>query len=161
MLFVAHTQGPLIAATFAANQEAIDRVLERVSTKVSRHLVPSGPGLDQPYRELLEYLAGQRRAFSIDLDLALATPFQIRVLHQLQRTPYGQRTTYADLALDLGQPNAARAVGTALGANPLCIFIPCHRVVARSGELAGYAGGLSAKAQLLNLETAPCQDEGN
>ena len=67
---------------------------------------------------------------------------------------YGERTTYGALAQVIGRPKAARAVGSALGANPLCIVLPCHRVVAGSGALTGYAGGLAAKAYLLDLEAA-------
>jgi methylated-DNA-[protein]-cysteine S-methyltransferase len=89
----------------------------------------------------------------VTTDLSLATPFQRVVLPRLAATVgYGERATYGQLAARVQRPTAARAVGAALGANPLCVILPCHRVVASSGALTGYAGGLAAKAYLLELE---------
>jgi methylated-DNA-[protein]-cysteine S-methyltransferase len=90
----------------------------------------------------------------VRVDPVLASPFQQQVLQRLAAdVGYGQRVSYGHLAGAVGRPAAARAVGTALGANPLCVLLPCHRVVAASGALAGYAGGLAAKRLLLDLET--------
>jgi methylated-DNA-[protein]-cysteine S-methyltransferase len=89
----------------------------------------------------------------VPTDLALATPFQREVLTGLAaRVGYGARTTYGELASAVKHPGAARAVGTALGGNPLCIVLPCHRVLPASGGVGGYAGGAAAKEHLLALE---------
>ena len=104
---------------------------------------------------LEDFLAGRSRGFSLRADLALASDFQRTVLPRLAATVgYGDRTTYGELAARVDRPKAARAVGVALGANPLCVVLPCHRVVASSGALTGYAGGLAAKRYLLDLEAA-------
>ncbi len=105
--------------------------------------------LDAVRAALDDYLAGRARSLrpSLTLDLTLATPFQREVLPALTRaTAYGERTSYGALAPVVGRPKAARAVGAALGANPLCIVLPCHRVVAGTGALTGYAGGLAGQA---------------
>jgi methylated-DNA-[protein]-cysteine S-methyltransferase len=110
--------------------------------------------LDEVRRELDAFLAGSTRGFSVPTDLALATPFQRDVLRRLAASVgYGERTTYGALARAVERPAASRAVGAALGANPLCVVLPCHRVVASSGALTGYAGGLAAKEYLLRLES--------
>jgi methylated-DNA-[protein]-cysteine S-methyltransferase len=108
-------------------------------------------GFDEAARHVTEYLAGERTVFEVDTWLA-GEPFQRRVWDLLDRIPYGQTTTYGDLARELGDPLLARAVGRAVGANPLSLIIPCHRVVAKDGGLAGYAGGLRRKRALLDLE---------
>jgi methylated-DNA-[protein]-cysteine S-methyltransferase len=115
-----------------------------------------GPGagkgvLGEAQRQLEEYFAGRRRTF--DLPLAIeGTPFQREVWTALGRIPYGQTTSYAAIAADLGRPDAFRAVGAANGRNPFAIVLPCHRVIGADGSLTGYAGGLSAKRFLLDLE---------
>lgn len=101
--------------------------------------------------QLDEYLAGARR----ELDVPLATngdELQERVWALLRETPYGRTTTYGELAGRLGDRSLAQQVGQAVGRNPLCVFIPCHRVVGKDGRLTGYAGGLSRKRWLLELE---------
>lgn len=103
--------------------------------------------------QLDEYFAGERTAF--DLPLAAAgTAFQRRVWAQLRRIPYGETTTYGQLAQRIGRPGCARAVGHANGRNPIAILVPCHRVIGRDGTLTGYAGGLRRKRALLELERA-------
>jgi methylated-DNA-[protein]-cysteine S-methyltransferase len=102
-------------------------------------------------RQLREYFAGKRVAF--DLPLApTGTGFQRSVWRQLQEIPYGQTISYGELARRVGNPKAARAVGSANGANPLPIVIPCHRVIAGDGSLGGFGGGLPTKQKLLALE---------
>jgi methylated-DNA-[protein]-cysteine S-methyltransferase len=107
--------------------------------------------LDEVRRELDEYFAGDRTAFDLPLDLRVA-PFHEQVLRELGRVPYGATTTYGTLAARVGQPRAARAVGTVMNRNPLPIVLPCHRVVGANGALTGYAGGLDRKRALLALE---------
>jgi O-6-methylguanine DNA methyltransferase len=102
-------------------------------------------------RELEEYLAGKRTVFELPLDLR-GTSFQLEVWSALREIPYGETCSYADLARTLGRPLALRAVGSANGANPLAIVVPCHRVIASDGRLGGYAGGLGLKARLLAME---------
>ena len=101
--------------------------------------------------QLTEYFAGTRTAF--DLELApRGTPFQQRVWAALREVPYGETTTYGELAASIGRPAASRAVGHANGHNPISIVVPCHRVVGSSGSLTGYGGGLPRKRFLLALE---------
>jgi methylated-DNA-[protein]-cysteine S-methyltransferase len=104
-------------------------------------------------QQILEYLDGKRTAFELALDLR-GTDFQRRVWDELLAIPYGETRTYAELARALGDPAAARAVGTANGANPIALIVPCHRVVATGGKLGGYGGGLPLKRRLLALEHA-------
>ena len=103
--------------------------------------------------QLVEYFAGKRREF--DLELApYGTAFQLRVWRALRDIPYGAVRNYGDVARAIGQPGAARAVGGAVGSNPLPIVIPCHRVIASDGTIGGYSGGLAIKHRLLALEGA-------
>jgi methylated-DNA-[protein]-cysteine S-methyltransferase len=111
------------------------------------------PLLAHAARELEEYLAGDRLEFEVPL-VAHGDGFQERVWALLRQIPYGQTTTYGQLAAELGDRSLAKLVGQAVGRNPLCVFIPCHRVVAADGSLAGYAGGLRSKRRLLELEEA-------
>ena len=106
----------------------------------------------EPVRQLEEYFAGDRRAFQLPIAPA-GTPFQLRVWQLLQGIGYGERRSYGELAAELGNPNAARAVGLANGRNPISIIVPCHRVVGSKGALTGYAGGLTNKQWLLEFET--------
>ena len=108
--------------------------------------------LTSPVREqLIEYLSGKRKSFSLTLKPE-GTPFQKAVWNELLKIPYGTTTTYAAIAAALGKPKACRAVGRAVGANPICIIIPCHRVIGSSGELTGFAYGLDVKRTLLSCE---------
>ena len=109
------------------------------------------PVLMETERQLDEYFSGKRKAFSIALDLR-GTRFQKDVWEALLAIPYGETRSYGQLAKQLGNPKATRAVGAANGRNPVSIIVPCHRVVGSSGELTGFAGGLETKAQLLTLE---------
>jgi methylated-DNA-[protein]-cysteine S-methyltransferase len=109
--------------------------------------------LDDVRRELDEYFEGNRRDFDLPLDLRVAS-FNAEVLEELARVPYGMTTTYGALAMKVGHPRAARAVGTVMNRNPIPIVLPCHRVVGANGSLTGYAGGLDRKLQLLTLEGA-------
>jgi len=111
-------------------------------------------------RQLDEYFDGSRTTF--DLPLAPAgTPFQRRVWDELARIPRGTTVTYGELAARAGHPGAARAVGAAVGRNPISIVVPCQRVVCSDGTLTGYAGGLGRKAYLLALEGAPVANAGS
>lgn len=108
--------------------------------------------LDAARYQLLDYLAGTRNTFDVSLDLSQGTSFQRQVWRTLQRIPYGKLRSYQWIALRVGGPQYARAVGNAVGANPLPIVIPCHRIVAHDASLGGFSGGLSMKRKLLSLE---------
>ncbi len=112
-----------------------------------------------PYlRELDEYFAGERREFSFALDLR-GTEFQLACWNALLEIPYGETRSYRDIAQAIGHPHAYRAVGMSNNRNPIAIVVPCHRVIASSGSLCGYGGGLDIKRQLIELEQAglaPC-----
>ena len=101
--------------------------------------------------QLKEYFAGKRQKFDLKFDFE-GTAFQKQVWHALAKIPYGETRSYAEIASSIRNPKAVRAVGTANGKNPLCILIPCHRVVRSTGEAGGYAGGLRVKSRLLALE---------
>jgi methylated-DNA-[protein]-cysteine S-methyltransferase len=107
---------------------------------------------DHVIDQLLEFTAGKRQKFAIDLDLR-ATEFQIAVYKAVAEIGYGETLSYSDIADSVGRPKAVRAVGAANGANPIPLVIPCHRVIARGGALQGYAGGLDLKARLLAMES--------
>ncbi|WP_271408236.1 methylated-DNA--[protein]-cysteine S-methyltransferase [Pseudomonas sp. Q1-7] len=122
---------------------------------------PAARQLDEACRQLDRYFEGRLKRF--DLRLApRGTAFQQEVWKALQAIPYGHTTSYGALAERIGRPRSVRAVGTANGANPISIIIPCHRVIGRDGSLTGYAGGLPRKALLLKLEGVnlqPAQDQ--
>ena len=98
------------------------------------------------------YCRGQKAAFPDQLDLSRATPFQCQVWEATRLIPYGETRSYAWVASQVKRPEAARAVGQALGRNPLAIIVPCHRVIASDGKLCGFGGGLEMKEHLLHLE---------
>jgi methylated-DNA-[protein]-cysteine S-methyltransferase len=104
-------------------------------------------------RQLDEYFAGERREFDLPWMLE-GTEFQLRVWNRLARIPYGETISYGQLAREIGEPQAARAVGLANGMNPIPIVLPCHRVIGSNGRLTGFGGGLPLKKRLLELESA-------
>ncbi|WAL67179.1 methylated-DNA--[protein]-cysteine S-methyltransferase [Amycolatopsis cynarae] len=104
--------------------------------------------------QLAEYFTGERTAFDLPLRLH-GTPFQRVVWEALREIPYGETTSYGELAERIGRPGAARAVGLANGKNPVGIIVPCHRVIGSSGALTGYGGGIAVKRSLLAFERAP------
>lgn len=101
--------------------------------------------------QLASYFSGQRKDFDIPLDLE-GTTFQRKVWGELSKIPYGKTVSYSDVARKIKNPKAVRAVGSANGKNPVCIVVPCHRVIAADGSIGGYAGGIRIKQQLLALE---------
>ncbi|MBM7702782.1 methylated-DNA--[protein]-cysteine S-methyltransferase [Metabacillus iocasae] len=106
----------------------------------------------QPYvKELQEYIEGTRSVFSLPVDVT-GTAFQQEVWEALKQIPYGKTCSYSDIAKRIGRPSAVRAVGTAIGANPVMITIPCHRVIGKNGAITGYRGGIAMKQLLLERE---------
>ena len=111
----------------------------------------------EPMRQLGEYFAGTRREFDLPLRLD-GTDFQVSVLRELQKIPYGETTSYGAIAERIGRPRAVRAVGAANGRNPIPIIVPCHRVIGKGGDLTGFGGGLDTKEALLRLEAEHASD---
>jgi methylated-DNA-[protein]-cysteine S-methyltransferase len=107
-------------------------------------------------QQLTEYFAGERQEFDLPLKLS-GTEFQLSVLEALQKIPYGETTSYSDIAHRIGRPKAVRAVGAANGRNPIPIIVPCHRVIGSHGDLTGFGGGLETKEALLRLEAEHSQ----
>ena len=103
-------------------------------------------------QQIEEYFAGERRQFDLKLS-PQGTKFQLAVLAALQRIPFGETRSYLDIAQEIGNPKAVRAVGAANGNNPIALIIPCHRVIGSNGSLTGFGGGLDAKRYLLEHET--------
>jgi methylated-DNA-[protein]-cysteine S-methyltransferase len=122
------------------------RVLLGTLTEDKNH-----PILLQAERELAEYLDGKRKKFSVKLDPA-GTPFQGKVWDALRAIPFGETRSYGSIAKQIGNPTAVRAVGAAIGRNPVSVIVPCHRVIGSNGKLTGFAGGLKTKEFLLALE---------
>jgi methylated-DNA-[protein]-cysteine S-methyltransferase len=151
--------GPLLLAVTEAGlcRISFDPEPERATDELARTFgvrVLRGPReVDRVRRELEEYFEGRRRTFDLPLDLRGRSGFSREILDRLARVPYGQVTTYKSLAVEAGNPLAARAVGTIMNRNPIPIVLPCHRVVGSNGSLVGYGGGLDRKRLLLDLES--------
>lgn len=151
-LLVAVTPRGLVRLAYL--QEATDTVLDELADRVSPRVLRAPERTDAVRRELEAYFAGERRSFDTPVDWSLVRGFAASVLRATARVPFGQLTTYRDVAGAAGSPRAARAAGNALGSNPIPIVVPCHRVVHADGGLGGYTGGLDRKRFLLALEGA-------
>ena len=148
-LWVGVTERGVVRVSYAGEEATLTDLAARVSPRV----LEAPRRTDEVRRELDEYFAGRRVAFDVALDWRLVrTPFQRQVLEAAAAIPYGAHRTYGEVATTAGNPKAVRAAGSALGANPLCIVVPCHRVLRTGGGLGGYAGGLPAKRWLLDRE---------
>ncbi|MBP1971399.1 O-6-methylguanine DNA methyltransferase [Virgibacillus natechei] len=104
-------------------------------------------------KELVEYFNGERQSFDLPVDF-IGTNFQEAIWTELQNIPYGEKRTYTDIAKNIDRPSSVRAVGTAIGANPVMIVVPCHRVVGKNGKMTGFRGGIPMKESLLGLESS-------
>ena len=129
-----------------------DAVLEELAVKVSPRVLAAPRRLDEPRRELDEYFRGGRQRFELALDWRLTRGFGRRVLEATYRIAFGSVSTYKQVASEAGSPRGSRAAGNALGANPLPIVVPCHRILHSTGGLGGYTGGLKRKRALLAIE---------
>lgn len=138
-----------------------ERVLEDLAERISPRVAEAPARLDPVRRELDEYFAGRRRDFDIAVDWTLTSGFRRRVLEATARIPTGEVTTYGALAKQVGKPTAARAVGGAVGSNPVAIVVPCHRVLPASGGVGNYGGGPDRKEFLLELERADTSVTGH
>ncbi len=153
-VFLAKTDEGLCRVSFRRKEDELIDDLEQ------RELLPekSAGKLDAERRQFEEYFAGKRQRFELPVDLRWGTPFQRKVLKAANEIPFGQCECYTDIAQRIGHPKAQRAVGNALGKNPVAIVIPCHRVVASGGRLGGYTGGLDIKRTLMGIEGIPTQE---
>ncbi|MFM9367229.1 methylated-DNA--[protein]-cysteine S-methyltransferase [Streptomyces sp. Da 82-17] len=154
-LLLAATGHGLVNVVFHADAATRDAAVERLAARFGGMPVeaPASPRLAEPIRQLAAYFAGELRTFTLDLDWTLISGFNREVLRELARgVPYGSVVGYGDLAARVGQPGAAQAVGAAMGANPLPVVVPCHRVVESDGGIGGFGGGLETKRHLLALE---------
>ncbi|HET6848181.1 MAG TPA: methylated-DNA--[protein]-cysteine S-methyltransferase [Gaiellales bacterium] len=150
-LLVAATPRGLVRVSF--HGEAHDEVLGELAERLSPRVLEAPSRLDEVRRELDEYFEGRRHEFHLPLDWSLTgSPFRRAVLERTAKIPYGGTASYRDVASAAGNERAVRAAGTALGANPIPIVVPCHRVLRTGGALGGYGGGLEAKRFLLDLE---------
>jgi methylated-DNA-[protein]-cysteine S-methyltransferase len=151
-LIVATTRRGLVRISFP--HEAPEDVVEELATMLSPRVLESPGKLDEVRRELEEYFEGRRERFDVPVDMALTRGFTRKVLQATARIPFGSVSTYRDVARKAGNDRAYRAAGNALGANPIPIVVPCHRVLHSGGGLGGYGGGLDVKRYLLTLEHA-------
>jgi methylated-DNA-[protein]-cysteine S-methyltransferase len=155
-LFYARTPSPIGELLLVGDGHALHGLhMQEGRTAVA--VDPEWRRADEPFadvrRQLSEYFDGERLDFDVPLAMA-GTPFQRRVWDELREIPYGDTTTYGELARRLGRPSASRAVGLANGCNPVAVIVPCHRVIGSDGSLTGYGGGLERKRLLLDLEAA-------
>ena len=150
MLTVFVTPRGLAGISYA--DEPIEQQLEEVASTISPRVMAAPERTDRVRRQLDEYFAGERRRFDVPVDWRALHGFREQVLRATARIPFGQVSTYREIATEAGSPNAYRAAGNALGSNPIPIVVPCHRVLHAGGGLGGYTGGLERKRYLLRLE---------
>ena len=157
-LYSTHIDSPLGGITLAATDQGLagawfDHQRHGPDTR-GWQTDDAHPLLLQAAAQLGDYFAGQRDGFDLPLDLSHGTAFQQSVWQALLAIPAGQTTSYGALSAGVGKPAAVRAVGAAVGRNPISVIVPCHRVLGADGSLTGYAGGLERKTALLELEGA-------
>lgn len=150
-VYIALSGRGVVAIDFSDGEEAF---LSWIRKRTGVYPMRSPERMAEATRQVQEYLAGKRAAFDLSIDMRFLTDFQRTVLRAVLKVPRGEVITYGALARVIGRPKAARAVGQALGSNPIPIVIPCHRVLASDGSLGGYSGrgGVRTKAELLRLE---------
>ena len=151
-LLLAATGAGLVRLAYLGETDQ-DAVLASLARRISPRVLAAPRRLDAPRRELQEYFAGRRRTFAIALDRRLMTDFARRILDATAAIPYGVTSSYGAVAAQAGSPRGSRAAGNALGANPLPIVLPCHRVLHAGGGLGGYTGGPGRKRTLLAIES--------
>jgi methylated-DNA-[protein]-cysteine S-methyltransferase len=150
-MYLARSHDGLVRLSW--RQDSDEGFLDHVAKMLpDRPIVHDAEALSEAETELREYFAGERSEFDLPVDLSCMTEFQRAVLEETRAIGFGRVVPYSELARRLGKPKAARAVGNALGSNPLAIVVPCHRVVRNDGSLGGYTGGLRYKRHLLTIE---------
>lgn len=151
-LHAALTRRGLVRLAFP--EEDPEAMVHELAGRLSPRIVEAGPALDPVQDELDRYFAARLKRFELPIDWTLVGPFGRRVLKRTAAIPYGGFLSYGEVAAEAGSPGGARAAGNALGANPIPIVVPCHRVLRAGGALGGYGGGLERKRYLLELEGA-------
>ncbi len=151
-LVAAATPQGLVRLAYEDFNGGLDAVLEHLAHRLSPRILEQRAQFDPLRRELDEYFEGRRRRFDVPVDWALTSGFTRRVLQATAAIPFGEVSTYRDVAAAAGSERATRAAGNALGSNPIPIVIPCHRVLRSGGKLGGYTGGLEKKEHLLTIE---------
>ena len=151
-LLAAGTGQGLVRLAYTDFDGGVDAILDRLAARVSPRILEAPGRLDPVRRELGEYFEGRRARFELPIDWSLVGGFGRRVLEVTAAIPFGATSTYAQVATSAGSPRGSRAAGNALGANPLPIVVPCHRVLRTGGGLGGYTGGLDRKETLLRIE---------
>ncbi len=151
-LLLASTEHGLVRLAYLDSTDDEEAVLGKLAARLSPRILAAPRRLDEPRRELDEYFAGRRTRFEVPLDWSLTRGFGRGVLEATARLPFGSVSTYKAIASQAGSPRASRAAGNALGANPIPIIVPCHRVLHSTGGLGGYTGGLDRKRRLLRIE---------
>jgi methylated-DNA-[protein]-cysteine S-methyltransferase len=151
LLLLAATRKGLVEIAYT-HERGVEKSLLELAAKLSPRILDAPRRLEPVRNQLDAYFVGKRDRFELNLDRSLISGFTQRVLRQTERIPYGHVSTYGDVATEIGAPRAARAVGNALGANPLPIVIPCHRVLRAGLLLGGYGGGTNRKEWLLKRE---------
>jgi methylated-DNA-[protein]-cysteine S-methyltransferase len=149
-LLVAVTPRGVVYVAFESQDR--DELLATFARRLSPRILSSAKPTDEARRELDEYFRGDRRRFDLTLDRRLMSTFARQVLGATAKVDFGDVSTYGQIAKRIGRPTASRAVGAALGSNPIPIVVPCHRIVGVGGRLTGYAGGIERKQRLLQLE---------
>ena len=152
-LLAARTDRGLACLGYEDVRGGDDPLLERLASDLSPRVIHAPARLDDVRRELDEYFEGRRHRFDLPVDLSLTDGFTRRVLEVTAAIEFGDRWTYSEVAAAAGSARAARAAGNALGANPVPVVVPCHRVVHSGGGLGGYGGGLHRKRFLLGIES--------
>jgi methylated-DNA-[protein]-cysteine S-methyltransferase len=152
-LVAARTGQGLAQLAYEDQNGGVDNVLERLALRISPRILERPARLDDVRRELDEYFEHRRTSFDLPLDLsAVRGDFARRLLRACAKIPFGQVSSYREMATRAGSPAAVRAAGNALGANPIPIVVPCHRVLRTGGGLGGYTGGIERKQRLLEIE---------
>ncbi len=149
-LLLAATPRGLVKLNLPSHDE--EAALEELARLVSPRIVEAPARLDEARRQLDRYFEGRLTEFDLPLDWRLTHGFRRRAVRAIHRIPYGQTRSYTEIAAGAGNERAVRAAGTACGANPIPIVVPCHRVLRSGGALGGYGGGLPMKEALLRLE---------
>ena len=152
-LLLAATPNGLVRLAYLDGGEQEDQVVDELARKVSPRVLTAPRRLDEPRRELEQYFDSARTEFEFTIDWQLTRGFGRRVLEATVRIPFGSVSTYKQVATEAGSPRGSRAAGNALGANPLPIVVPCHRVLHTTGGRGGYTGGLDRKRLLLEIES--------
>jgi O-6-methylguanine DNA methyltransferase len=154
MIYYAHINTPAGELLLVRDNHTVTglhwKIFKRVPV-IQANWVENKDVFTEVIQQLSEYFAGKRQLFTFDY-AAKGTDFQMKVWRELQKIPFGQKSSYQAIANIIGKPKAVRAVGTAVGSNPISIVVPCHRILTSSDKLGGYAGGLPAKQVLLQAE---------